>query len=75
MHTLRLDAVRRAQFQSNEGAREPEAGDGCPIWHMSKETAMPKSTFAGHPLHPMLIVAPAAFTRADETIARPAPIA
>jgi uncharacterized membrane protein len=28
--------------------------------NLAKEIAMPKVTFAGHPLHPMLIVAPAA---------------
>jgi uncharacterized membrane protein len=52
--------VLRAQFQQIELTREPDAGDGGPIRNMSKETVMPKSTFAGHPLHPMLIVAPAA---------------
>jgi uncharacterized membrane protein len=30
------------------------------IQHQAQGAAMPKSTFAGHPLHPMLIAAPAA---------------
>jgi uncharacterized membrane protein len=60
LYALRLDAVRPMQFHPIDLAREPDDGDGGPIWNMSKEILMPKSTFAGHPLHPMLIVAPAA---------------
>jgi uncharacterized membrane protein len=39
---------------------EPDGREGSPTVDISKEIIVPKSTFAGHPLHPMLIVAPAA---------------
>jgi uncharacterized membrane protein len=58
-----LRSIRSIEARRQAGAsvdNEPDARGGGRTVHILKETAMPKSTFAGHPLHPMLIVAPAA---------------